>query len=944
MNIITETEITKNEMRENLDTLIKVSSVVIIEHQVNIKFYDEIKESIRNDRTINMEKSITVVLISIVMTIITSQKIVIAVIDQNSITALIVLFVQLISAISVYTIMQHIIVLDVLEVSDECTPGLNSSIDKVKIVLKTLLKNCLKMQLTRKQEFVEKFLINAINVNKKWKDLEKDNYLNEGNDIPKEWQDEGFTNDGLTCGIVKIVVPLEEAKQNEKTKTVDYESKIEDIIKIEGYKKQREQWKSSDLSINMNILSIKKVYLRPKLEVDIKAINNMGNKMMKYFSKLPFEKITYYQAAKKALSTKGTAGEYGKQMIIESVIKDKTKEEIVMSWAAAIPLIQYFVTNCNDRLKEYFDYKSYKKVEIVGMEDGTSPPKQVKTRILSAPNLLLRVPDVKAFFPLNEAMARYRLQLISQVGINIMVELKWIMRPWDKRVELYSLDVSNFDASQHPQLQVYNLLTRLRHMDNNLVHDILSRNYLVKRYCLHIRKKITSDIMEIKTIGQQATGDITTSDDNTMRASALMMQIMQQLETKKVKFRQNRLREIDSFAQGDDCILRHIISEYQTQKRRKQIYETIENEARKIGWPLKYIKHTNDQDNKELKIKGVYLGYTVRMFKVQITVEQSETQNQVKQTLQFKVPLIDRVEDRFIGKLMRTIKAEKLDVEVTRNKDINSINKDAVRVWNGKMLTAIYTFFHRPVIVIYAVATLLKLRSKMEYFQDVPYNLKPAFENIQNTISITDSFATQTGIAGAIKKIKYKNDYNEDEEVDNACKTLTEVLTELLQITEKRQLKLLETQVRSKERLNRQEQRIKQFIKEIQVENRIINKTTKWFYVGRTIKRLQQLMELLNINEMLRYEENKPYAAWWTSLFDETIISENNDDNRKNETFQESTWSSCTHAILPVTVKSIKEHPGKILVVCEKCYKEGTMLSTSLTHQEFVIKIYNNLE
>lgn len=593
---------------------------------------------------------------------------------------------------------------------------------------------------SKKKENMVKNINRLFQMDKTWRMLESDSFLNYNDDISQQWKSLGLNVTRNACCRIKTIAEPETKEKNSGRKL----SLNDLLINKKILKGIENQWNAADQTDAMHVESIYKVYMRGKNEVDLQQLNKFQEILVAYHENFKVIVPDLSETTRKAISTEGTAGEFGKHILMEQQIKDKMNLEFLEAWENVVKIATMAVPKIR-RNNEITEYRNYKKVEIIGNIEGSSD--QMITRLLSAPNLVLRVTDSYHFHYLNEAIVEERFSKIGQVGINVFEELKWITRPWATKYHYFGMDFSNFDGTQHPQMMVACLIARLCQLINQGCLTQETLNYLIRRYCLHIKKKIKSEKIEVQVIGQQASGDITTSDDNTMRSTTFAIMVMIELEAKNILIgRNNQIRSIDAFCQGDDTLLR-ITNKHMEQEIKDttgdKVVEACKRIAKSIGWEVKFVEHYQPGRG-----RVNFLGYNVEMVKIRV--------KWVDCIINMRVPLINRDEERMIGKLLST---SKITTITERDGKLN-ITQEIARVFNGKMLTAWFTFFHRPEIVLIAATVLIAVRSMAVEQSDMSYHLRLLKENILYAMDENESLRIQTTIEAEIIEV-YLEEENE---------------------------------------------------------------------------------------------------------------------------------------------------------------------------------------
>jgi hypothetical protein len=464
---------------------------------------------------------------------------------------------------------------------------------------------------------------------------------------------------------------------------------INDLRELEGIelltKNRHIEYYAARQDNEMFCFSIKKRFMSKKNDIDKRTLSKFQLSCDKLFSNLALSKISQKEAIKKAISTSGSAGEFAKYTILESLWKSSEIPSVANTWGLIMSSLINHATITGNIEQEICEYMIYTKVELLPLdEDG-----KIKiTRLLNAPNLAVRFPDNIAFYPMNESISLSRKDGIPQVGINIFRELPACVNFMKKLIAILA-DFSDFDGSQHPMLLTTPLRSRLIALSNEsgktMVQKVREAMYMIARYKSHTERVSTSSrSVVLRFDGQQASGDITTSDDNSMRSAAYLNMVIEETGNADCLAR----KEIGCGCSGDDTwVLMDESSNQETSMVMK-----MEEVSNNLGWKLKYV----DIEKRNAKIE--ILGHRVK----EITFLTSF------KTL-VKIPIVSRSKVRSWSKWCK-------NAEMTAGLNNNKRSK-----LTSKMLSYALGQFYDVEMYLMCVLCLIKLNSRSDRNIKLPY-------------------------------------------------------------------------------------------------------------------------------------------------------------------------------------------------------------------------------
>jgi len=348
--------------------------------------------------------------------------------------------------------------------------------------------------------------------------------------------------------------------------------------------------------------------------------------MLRWFNK-PVIEISLEEKIRKSLRTRGTAGEWAKRTILEEIWKTAEDEMSYQIWGKlSLVLIKYIGRGkaIKDKL---FCYMMYRKREVLPLdEDG-----KVKiTRLIQAAALEMRIPDAIVFGDFNETMVKNKDTSCSDIGTRIDHDLPKFLDPWETKWTILA-DFSDFDGHQ---TAMHMMGCKYIRQINNIMHCndeekiVLYNRYLKYKYRLHVERKVkTSWGIEVNMMGQLASGDIVTSDDNTMRAGAYLSMVIEKAVPQEL------LKAVKIKAAGDDTAIKGSLMVSST-----AVMAAMQIVANQLGYKLKeaILFMPILQGNTPIK-----LGHSVEAVALQISKFGSV----------ITVPAIIRPKERLYGKM-----------------------------------------------------------------------------------------------------------------------------------------------------------------------------------------------------------------------------------------------------------------------------------------------------
>lgn len=513
--------------------------------------------------------------------------------------------------------------------------------------------------------------------NNKWSVLERREFGNVSKydkEISSYWTSKGLQNRKGACCIVTAEDPVKETAMLQCIR-------LTDVFYLPFIKTITETWGVAKMDDDTHVKSLEKRILNIKNDPIGHNISDMYLIAKNYVLSLTHNDITQNELIHKALSTQGTAGQLSKGSMIEPLWKDSTEKFTAQMWKI---IVDFTIEACfitNELPEEFVQYMTYRKQEALE-KDETG---EVKIpRLMNAPNLYARVVDSVVFGEMNEAIVNSRHYSLPKVGINIFTELRHIILN-DSRYSYASIDFSNFDSSQTPS-QLFTVCSSRIIYAIEHTNNYKQLSYLLLKYKRHAKRVVYSTCgITLLVLGQQASGDGTTSDDNSERAAIMAALVIIALGGKYINLSENTVSIIEAACQGDDIIFiydnRLITPE--------QVREQIMSSAKKMGWVIKPNSFT----------AGV-CKHDGSVYWLSHTINQRRIRNENDKTIPtLNVPLVSRDSTRFLAKW---------DIAATMENTMSTVNRSKLA---GKMLSFIFAGIGNPPVVLSSILMLLLLRS-----------------------------------------------------------------------------------------------------------------------------------------------------------------------------------------------------------------------------------------
>jgi hypothetical protein len=301
------------------------------------------------------------------------------------------------------------------------------------------------------------------------------------------------------------------------------------------------------------------------------------------------KQYTVDEKINRALATDGSAGQFAKQSNYEEMWKNKSSSEAMEIWRKLTSQIIEQAYVLNDVPEEIVAYMLYRKREAINSKDDGSPK---ETRVMNAPNLVARVTDSVVMTEFNEAVINSRVVDTSSLGINVFVEMKQVIF-FNKLIKSLVADFADYDGSQHPAQGFMICKMRMKYMllTGAPVEHVA---YMLPRYKKHMVRTVKSTWgIEYDVVGQQASGDLTTSDDNTVKTKAVVVSVLQRFHKLGMIKMIKKVPTIRDFVVGDkstcnvtadDVFITFEPTDKWDDEKAERIYK---EESARMGWNVK---------------------------------------------------------------------------------------------------------------------------------------------------------------------------------------------------------------------------------------------------------------------------------------------------------------------------------------------------------------------
>lgn len=519
---------------------------------------------------------------------------------------------------------------------------------------------------------------------------------NEKHNIDDYWKEKGLNmsvlNEESTNVIFETKEPLKQDSQ--VYQGVD----MRDYYDVPKYILMKaDAWGFSDLSDEMHAKSLHKRIAARKEEYKVKEIEEFNKNLIIASNSLQNIEIPDQKLLLKALATPGTAGQFAKRSVYEKLWKDQTAKDFIEVWESVIGKMLELVLVTNYIPENIIGYMLYRKREILPIDENG----KVKiTRLMNSPNLVARIADSVVFGEMNEAIILGRKTRRSNVGINIFTELKQILIYDENKVHI-EWDISDFDGGQCAMQLAGNCMARVNYGIKNkkLINKIM---YLIARYERHMNKEVKSTWGIIyRVLGQQASGDITTSDDNSEKSNAFCMMLLKAInnEIKKLNLKiKYENKTYDEYNQGPEItgIINHEVvhgddgnlTMVKPPISGEKLKEIIFNVGKSIGWKVKpedFAVNTALQDG-----KAKFLSHGVKLREIKYDDET---------ILTFAV--IVREKERLYNKWCKAAELDNKLTAITKSKLVS------------KYLSFTLTSLGHPEIIVASMYMLMQLRAPL---------------------------------------------------------------------------------------------------------------------------------------------------------------------------------------------------------------------------------------
>lgn len=621
--------------------------------------------------------------------------------------------------------------------------------------------------------------------------------------IHQYWEVLGLDRKKIMRDAINVRVKADKPERENTTKIPCFDTRNYCGSQIILHEYARE-WEPSNMTDIMHVKSLIKRVIGKREIYDIKSQITFKVKMLELLVDMPLHDISTEEAVFRALSTKGTAGQFSKRSDIEKIWKDKNSQQSIEIWLSISNTIHVLTMLTNWMPQEVVQYMLYRKMEPLPVENG-----EVKiTRVMNAPNLLARVADSRPFIPFNDALVDIRFDKPPKVGMNILLELKMVLIH-NPSMNVLTMDYQDYDGGQTASQMLACCLARVHYMykNNQCVEDLC---YMMPRYLRHVCRNVKSTYgIEYDTIGQQASGDITTTDDNTIK-SYTQAEIYDDKIRKHLismgKIKEEKRYHCYNSSMGDDTVKifpNNIIDEV-------TLANIINETAKQIGWTIK---------PGSLSILPAKQNGSNFFLSHSVSERQFSTAN-TNVVLTFAVVVKER--NRMSGKW--SIAAEMSD----------ELSMENTASLSSKYLTAIMVGLGNPEVIMPSVYMLIFLRSKM-----ADYNQSYMLNNVQastiRVLLLNNLIKLQTGVIFMLTRFEMIL-VTDDEE---------KLIIKQIEMTNNLLTRYMENGMINKESSS--------YFK--------IDIINNWWNYNNVIKHLNYIMNMLSTSSHARGKQN--HIKWW---------------------------------------------------------------------------------
>lgn len=698
---------------------------------------------------------------------------------------------------------------------------------------------------------------------KQWSQLDKEMKDHKYYNIDQYWEKKGLTIENIKHKTNSIRFSATEP--NNPNLRSDYCIDMRDHLPLNNSMKNLvPNWMRSDMSDDMHVKSIYKRLCPTKYIINfdnIDVVDKIVNDQLDYLPKI---KITYYNKILRALATSGSPGQFSKRSAYEEIWKNKLSKDGVEIWTRLIKNLLYLIMINGYIHEDLVQFMLYRKMEATDSKNNEPKP----TRLMNSPNLVCRIIDSVVFSEFNDSMVDARYHIPSSLGINIFLELKLLHIKDDSKVYIVA-DYADYDGSQHPVQGFAVAKARINYMIRNN-DDIENICYVLPKYRKHMRRQVRSTFgITYDVIGHQASGDNTTSDDNTSKTSGVTYLYIKEMATQGMIYLNNckevniyneiKLGNIGIDVTGDDSGIMVQPTDKFNIDAVRDMYTKLTNS---VGWAIKPesfdVKVMNGQ---ELE----YLSHSVRdtWFKSKID------------EIEICFPCVVRPKERKWGKFFI---APEISNIMSRN------NKSKLM---SKYMTLAMVSIGDPVLIVASIQMMLLLRAPITDHVG-SYSWAGIKAETINSIRLNNAIKLQLGrnVSQNIEHIKI--DKNNLDQFKVIGEETNKIYNELV--------------IKNK-RLNLTERNLFH-----------IDDENYWNY-GRTIELIQILFTRLDRHGLITQlpEEEK----WWTALPQNITIN-----NEVEEPRQRSI--TCNHLDI-INIEKIFDKTTRVKYItkymCENCYK-----------------------
>jgi len=439
-------------------------------------------------------------------------------------------------------------------------------------------------------------LTNRKGYTKDWDEIDRDWLSGHTENIGEYWRSKGVKNEhNSAVRVMELNAIMERTTERARTGGNDrYLDWDRLVTPPHSVKLLTQSYHHSEHTDAMMAKALNKRLLHSKQPVSIRMLKRFYDITVNTYSKYKGLDIGEREGVKRTMRSEGSSGQYAKHTVMEERWKDVNDEFMVDYWVAILPLVRATVI-LGTHDQETKEYRIYQKEETLPYDEAGN---MKVTRLIQASSLQVRFCDSRPFAYLNDVISEMRFTEVCQVGINMVVEIAHICRARNGYYKTV-MDMSQYDSTQHPwQVAACRDARVLHGLNNGMPLDLLV--YMGYKYDLQIFKSsVYDDDIELTICGGQASGDITTSDDNSIRNATFITLVKEELTG---RYGTTTGALITPYTMGDDSI-----TEIPDCIDKQIVTATVLKVSTALGWSCRELEHSQPGQH------GVFLAHTCRM-------------------------------------------------------------------------------------------------------------------------------------------------------------------------------------------------------------------------------------------------------------------------------------------------------------------------------------------